>query len=630
MAPFRKEFAIKVGLMIATLLPMILLPWPAKLIIDHVIGDVVLGQQVRPYPFFFQPVVSLLEGSDKLTILIVSIAIEILLLIVMGAASSSPGERSRFDEEQLTSGQDTATRTENEANSGFSLVGGLLGLVDYQYTMKLTQRLNHYYRSRLYERMQALPMTTFDDERIGDAVYRVMYDTPAITNICYRLILTPIGSPVNILLTVVVLSSVYGAASPVVLLAIGFLPMVLIATWPFASVVRKAGARSRAAGSVTTTTIEESMSSITAVQSLGTSARERKRFDTDSSESFRAFRRLALAGMLATMAGTVGGSILVAAVFIEIADEVIGGTMSAGDVGVLLPYFTSIAVAAVNMGALWIRVQESTTGLNRVFWLMDLPSEADPPGAVALPKVRESVRVENASFAYDADKPVLKDVSFEAKRGQLTAFVGPAGTGKTTLAYLIPRFLSPTKGRVLVDGHDISGVTRASLRSQVAFVFQETTLFDMSIADNLRMGNPGASDEELWAAARTAGIEDFIESLPEGMQTRLGRSGGKLSVGQKQRLSIARALVCPASIMIFDEPTSALDPDTEARIVSALEAAAQERIVIVIAHRLSTVRNAGQILFLQEGQVVERGSHRALMEREGPYRRFVELQTLGH
>ena len=629
MSPYRKQFAVKVGLLIASLLPMIVLPWPAKLIIDHVVGDVPLGQSVRPYPFFFQPLIVMLEGHSKLTILIAAIAIEFLLLIVIGAASSAPGERSRFDENQLADGQDTATRTENEANAGFSLIGGLLGLVDYQYTMKLTQRLNHYYRSKLYERMQALPMTTFDDERIGDAVYRVMYDTPAITNICYRILLTPIGSPINILLTVIVLSSVYGARSPVVLLALGFLPMVLIATWPFASMTRRAGARSRAAGSVATTSIEEGLSSIAAVQSLGTTARERKRFDADSSESFRAYRLVALTGMLATMAGVVFGSVLVAGVFVEIADEVIDGTMSAGDVGVLLPYFASISVASVNMGALWIRIQESTTGLQRVFWLMDLPSETDPPGAVEMPEVRESVRVEHAAFAYDPEKPVLKDVTFEARRGQLTAFVGPAGAGKTTLAYLIPRFLAPTGGRVLIDGHDIANVTKASLRKQIAFVFQETTLFDMTIAENLRLGNPDAIDEQVWTAARTAGIADFIEGLPEGMQTRLGRSGSKLSVGQKQRLSIARALVCPASIMIFDEPTSALDPETEGRIVAALEAAARERVVIVIAHRLSTVRNAGQILFLEDGHVVESGSHRALMGRDGPYRRFVELQTLG-
>jgi ABC-type multidrug transport system fused ATPase/permease subunit len=242
--------------------------------------------------------------------------------------------------------------------------------------------------------------------------------------------------------------------------------------------------------------------------------------------------------------------------------------------------------------------------------------------------VRDSVRVEHVSFAYEAGRPVLKDVSFEAKRGELTAFVGPAGAGKTTLAYLIPRFVRPASGRVLIDGQDIAGVTRTSLRSQVAFVFQETTLFDATIAENLRLGNPTASDEDLARATRDAGIYDFVVGLPEGFATRLGRAGGKLSVGQKQRLSIARALVCNAPILIFDEPTSALDPETEAHIVRAMERASRDRIVIVIAHRLSTVRNAGQILFLEGGHVVERGSHRALIGREnGAYLRYVRLQA---
>jgi ABC-type multidrug transport system fused ATPase/permease subunit len=183
---------------------------------------------------------------------------------------------------------------------------------------------------------------------------------------------------------------------------------------------------------------------------------------------------------------------------------------------------------------------------------------------------------------------------------------------------------------VLIDGADIAKVSRASLRSQIAFVFQETTLFDTTIADNLKLGNPNASDEQLVRATKTAGIYEFIESLPEGFATRLGRAGGKLSVGQKQRLSIARALVYDAPIMIFDEPTSALDSETEQRVAQALEAASRERIVIVIAHRLSTVRNAGQILFLEDGRVVERGSHHALMAApQGAYRQFVELQTHG-
>jgi ABC-type multidrug transport system fused ATPase/permease subunit len=208
--------------------------------------------------------------------------------------------------------------------------------------------------------------------------------------------------------------------------------------------------------------------------------------------------------------------------------------------------------------------------------------------------------------------------------------VGPAGAGKTTLAWLIPRFVSPSNGRVLFDGVDAALGTLASIRDQVAFVFQETVLFDASVEENIRLGRPDASETEIRRAAQIAGADDFIRRLPEGYATRLGRGGGKLSVGQKQRLSIARALVRRSRILILDEPTSALDTDTEQRLVTALREASRERVVIVIAHRLSTIRDADQILFLSEGRILERGSHEELIARPGgAYRRFVELQTQG-
>jgi len=261
---------------------------------------------------------------------------------------------------------------------------------------------------------------------------------------------------------------------------------------------------------------------------------------------------------------------------------------------------------------------------------MDLPSEQDPPGAQPLPRVRECVRVEGVSFRYDEDSPALDDVSFAAQVGKITALVGPAGAGKTTLAYLIPRFVRPESGRVTIDGVDLAGVSAESLRAQVGFVFQETVLFDGTVEQNIRLGKADASDTEVRRAAQVAGADEFIRALPQGYATALGRSGGRLSVGQKQRLSIARALVRDAPILILDEPTSALDPDTERRLVDALRRASRQRIVIVIAHRLSTVREADQILFLDAGRIVERGSHAELMARPGgAYRRFVELQTRG-
>jgi ABC-type multidrug transport system fused ATPase/permease subunit len=289
-----------------------------------------------------------------------------------------------------------------------------------------------------------------------------------------------------------------------------------------------------------------------------------------------------------------------------------------------------LAFACVELGSLWLRVQEAAAGLSRVFFLMDLPSEQEPAGAAALPPLAREVRIEDVHFAWPNGTPALRGVSLELRVGELTALVGPAGAGKTTLAYLVPQFVVPQSGRVCFDGVDVRSATRASLRAQISFVFQETALFDATVEENLRLGNPAASDTELRRAARSAGADDFIRALPEGYQTPLGRSGGKLSGGQRQRLAIARALVRSPRVLILDEPTSALDPETEGRLLDALREASRERAVLVIAHRLSTVRHADTIAFVEAGRIIERGSHDALMARPGgAYRHFVELQSRG-
>jgi len=234
------------------------------------------------------------------------------------------------------------------------------------------------------------------------------------------------------------------------------------------------------------------------------------------------------------------------------------------------------------------------------------------------------------SVRYPDGALALDDVSLEIPIGQVTALVGGVGAGKTTLACLIPRLLVPTQGRVLGDGVDLAGVSLASLRAQVAFVFQETALFDASVAENLRVARPGASEAELEQACRVAGAAPFVRALPDGYATRLGRGGGKLSVGQRQRLAIARALLRDARILVLDEPTSALDAESEQRLMTALREACGRRAVLVIAHRLAAIRAADQILCLEHGRVVERGTHAELMAQPGgAYRHFVELQERG-
>jgi ABC-type multidrug transport system fused ATPase/permease subunit len=627
-APLRWRFAGKLGLTLVSLAPRLLLPWPVKLIIDHVIDQAPVAPALASYPALMRPLLAPLVGMSTLEILFWLLGVQALLVLAIGALGSTAAEVDRT-EGRLSSGRDTATVTENEANHGHSFVGGMLGLFEFRFTLRLTQALNHLYRSRVFERIQRLPMRAFDDERIGDAVYRLMYDTPSITNVCYRLLLTPVAAVLGLLVTVWVMRSTVTASPGIAWAALGFLPLALLTTLLFGARVRARSLASRQAGAVTTTGIEEGFANILAVQSLGSEGREHRRFERESWASFGAFRRFVLTIILAIGFGAIPATALTVYAFLRMTDLVIIGALTPGDFALVFTYYFQIAGYAIAIGALWIQVQGSAAGIGRVFELMDWPSEQDAPGARDLPPVRRGIRVEDAHFHYPDGTPALRGVSFEAPVGAVTALVGPVGSGKTTLVSLLPRFLSPSAGRVEIDGLDVECVTLASLRARTAFVFQETVLFDASIEENLRLGRPDASDEEIRRAARTAGADEFVRALPEGYRTRLGRAGGKLSGGQKQRLAIARALVREAGILILDEPTSALDPESEARIIGALREAARTRVVIVIAHRLSSIRAADAILFLEHGRIVERGTHAELIRRpDGAYRRFVELQAL--
>ena len=628
-APFKFRFAVKVGLTLLSLLPLLILPWPVKILIDHVIQQIPISEKVASYPFFVRPFLEQLQGASATAVLLWTLAAQALLLVMIGAFGLNGSERAETNAE-LSGGQDTATTTENATNAGFSPAGGLLGLLEFHWTLRLTQAFNHYYRSRVFERIQSLPMTAFDDERIGDAVYRMMYDTPALTAACYWLLLAPVVDPVGILLTVGVLSLSFGEHPFLVWSALAFLPIALLSTYPFAAALRHRGERSREAGATTTSTVEEGIANILAVQSLGGQQRERERFAGDSWSSFTRYRSYLLVGIGAFLAATVPALFILTRAYFYVMNLAIENQISVGDVSLLFSYFVIVLSYAGNLGGLWIHVQESAAGLHRVFFLLDLPAEQDPLEAHALAPIHEGIEVEDIYFAYADGKPVLQGVSFMARLGQVTALVGPAGAGKTTLASLIPRFLRPQSGRVLIDGTDIAGVTRQSLRAQIAFVFQENVLFDSTVEENIRVGRLDASEADVHHAAELSGADEFIQKLPEGYQTSLGRAGAKLSVGQKQRLALARALVRDAPILILDEPTSALDPETEKRFLAMLREVSRTRLVLVITHRLSTAAAADHILFLENGRILERGSPDELLSHpSGAYRRYFDLQTRG-
>jgi ABC-type multidrug transport system fused ATPase/permease subunit len=482
----------------------------------------------------------------------------------------------------------------------------------------------------LFERIQALPITALDDQRIGDAVYRLMYDTPAITAAAHRLILTPILAPFGILITTATIALVFPGHQRLVWTALALLPLALVATLPFAGVFRRRGRSSREAGALATATVEEGLSNVLAVQSLGAYGQQRAQFARDSWGSFTRHRALIRSVLYSFFVTALPVSLLLASGFLYVVDQVVDARLTLGDFVLLYTYFVQAAIHALNLGTLWTSVQGSAAGLQRVFDLMDYSGSVAKTEVTALPPIAPSLRVDDVHFDYGDGAAALRGISFSAERGQMITIVGPTGAGKTTLAYMIPRFLEPQRGRVLIDGIDIAAVSLESLRAQIAFVFQEAALFDMTVAENLRQANPDASDEALQRALQRAGAESFVSQLPEGIHTRLGRGGSKLSVGQRQRLSIARAFTRECPLLILDEPTSALDVDTEHELLATLQAARADRLLILITHRLAAARAADMILFLDHGRLIESGDHATLMRKpDGAYRRFVELQVHG-
>jgi ATP-binding cassette subfamily B protein len=306
---------------------------------------------------------------------------------------------------------------------------------------------------------------------------------------------------------------------------------------------------------------------------------------------------------------------------------VVGGAMSIGDFVLVNAYLLQLAIPLNFLGMVYREVKQALTNMERLFGLLDERMDVqDRPGAPALAVRRPRVAFENVDFGYDARRQILHGVDFEIAPGATVAVVGHSGSGKSTLSRLLYRFYDVDAGRITIDGHDIRDVAQASLRAHIAIVPQDTVLFNDSIEYNIRYGRPGASTEEVIAASRAAHIHDFIVSLPDGYDAEVGERGLKLSGGEKQRVAIARALLKNPAVLIFDEATSALDSKSEKAIQAELDRIAEGRTTLVIAHRLSTVMNADQILVLDGGRVVERGTHAQLLARQGQYAAMWRLQ----
>jgi ABC-type multidrug transport system fused ATPase/permease subunit len=509
------------------------------------------------------------------------------------------------------------------------------------YIVFILQRINQDLRLALVERWHRLSLRYHSEHRVGDSVYRIYQDSAQVTAVVGQF-LAAATAVSSLVMSVVVLSFL----SPV-LAAIAFgigVPVMGWGRW-FSPRMRARSLEARETNSDLTSRIQEIVSGVRVIKAYGAESREQDRFEEDSVVAFNAaYGARSLLATATIVTFTITTAFLLPGEYLMALWARAGNEVFA--TGLLL--LVGVAFARWNVagfswsrtqffdGALsfrdlsrrWAASQDMVMGLHRVFDILDIePDVQDAPDAIALPAFRESICFENVSFGYRADRPILHDVSFRAEPGTITAIVGPTGAGKSTLVMLMLRLFDPDRGRITIDGHDLRGVQVESLREHVSIALQENILFAMSVADNIRYVTPDADERQVREAARIACADEFIDALPQGYDTELGDHGGKLSTGQRQRISIARALIKNAPILVLDEPTAALDAETEHRVMGNLHEWGKDRVIFVITHRLSTIRQADQILYLQEGELREMGRHDELMRlASGRYRGLIETE----
>lgn len=481
-------------------------------------------------------------------------------------------------------------------------------------------------RAELYEHLQRQSLGFYEDRRTGELMSRVVNDTDKFEHLVSHALPETLVNAFTLVGVGIVLYSMSGVLMLLTLLPV---PLILLAVRGYGKVVQPAFLKRQEELAELNATLQDNLSGIREIQTFCRerieSGRVRHRIDRFKTANLRALRLMATFSPLVELTSSIGSIIVI----------YVGGRLAFGlimPVEDLVAFFLYLEMFYGPIRALataWEQTQEAISGASRVAELLsNEPDVKNRPGAAAFTE-RSGIGIEfrNVQFRYTRGETVLEDINLEVKPGMTVALVGPTGVGKTTLAGLIPRFYDVTAGQVLFGGSDVRDLTLESLRSRIGIVLQDVFLFTGTVRDNLLFGRPDASDDEMVQAAKAANAHEFIASLPEGYDTKIGERGIRLSGGQKQRLSIARALLKDAPVLILDEATSSVDTETEILIEQALGRLMTGRTTIVIAHRLSTIRNADLIVVLENRKIREAGTHEELIGRNGLYRRLATIQS---
>ena len=573
-----KTFAVALLAVLGETVADVLEPWPIKVTIDNVV-------QAKSLTGRWGAFVSGLFGDDRFAILYFALAAVVAVALV-GAAGS---------------------------------------YVEKYSTTSISQWVAHDLRRLLYQRIQRLSLAEHNEARVGDLLTHVTSDINAVQDFIDSALL---GIIVNVLTLIGMVGVMLYVSWRFTLVSLLVVPVLGVAVYFYTPRIKKASRRVKKRESELLSGVAEVMTAIHVVQAFGREDYEDRRFDWESRQNVEA--GLQARSIKARLSPTVDviialGTCLVLGYGARLA---IAGRLSTGVLIVFLLYLGKMYKPLRDLSKMANTVSKAAVGYERIRELLAIESRVqDLPGARSAPPFMGDIELDRVSFKYDGGGLVLKDVSLHVAPGQIAAIVGPSGTGKTTIASLIPRFYDPLSGQVKIDGVDIREFTLKSLRDRVSFVLQDTMLFRATIWENIAYGRPDAPPEETVRAAKLANAHDFIMNMPLGYATLVGERGATLSGGERRRIAIARAIVRNTPILILDEPTSGLDAASEQAVIEALQRLMEGRTSIVIAHHLHSIRHADIIFVVKDSEIVEQGTHERLLMNQGLYARLYETQT---
>ena len=515
------------------------------------------------------------------------------------------------------------------ASLGLFVLNSVLDIITTWYWSATSQHMVYDLAADIFSRLQRLSLLFHNKRTVGDSLGRMTVDNWCAFSITNGLLITPVSN----LFTLLMIGIVAWQMDPqLTALSLVMSPLLAASAVYFGNRLRQSAQQNREAQSSVMAFVHQTLTALPVVQAFGSEQRNRSHYRQLSSYAVsKSQSNVLLRNSFALLNGltiTTGAAIVLYVGGLR----VISGALTLGSLLVFVAYMKTLQGSIESLLKTWANLKTVEANMDRVLEVLEADEEIrDAPGALVLPEhiAGKSGRIslEGVSFGYEPGRIVLHDIYLDVEPGETVALVGPTGAGKTTLVSLIPRFFDPWQGRIVLDGIDIRDLKVTSLRKQISMVLQDPFLLPLTAGENIAYGRPEASREEIVAAAVAANADEFIQELPDGYDTPMAECGSTLSGGQKQRLSIARALLKDAPILILDEPTSALDMHTEALLLKALERLTQGRTTFIIAHRMSTIRNADRIVMIEHGKVAEIGAHSELIAANGLYAHFYALQN---